>query len=161
MGGADDNAQIEQRQRLHPGTRNRIIAELQQLLHERNELVRLFKTAIDRMPADDYSIVIRADKRPPGQHERQFNAPTIDEVAIVIVGEQFERRDIIIQRRNAELQRVAETHRSYDALQYPLIYWQGEDGYHFTIKQVNPTTGERNMMTTAITTKYFWCVPYH
>ncbi|GFV20705.1 lipocln_cytosolic_FA-bd_dom domain-containing protein [Trichonephila clavipes] len=47
------------------------------------------------MPADDYAVVILADKRPVGQHERQFNAPTIDEVAIVIVGEEFESCDII------------------------------------------------------------------
>lgn len=25
----------------------------------------------------------------------------------------------------------------YDALQYPLIFWQGEDGYNFRIMQIN------------------------
>ena len=35
---------------------------------------------------------------------------------------------------------MAETHRSYDALQYPLIFWDGEDGYHFEIKQADPST---------------------
>ncbi|GFV39380.1 helitron_like_N domain-containing protein [Trichonephila clavipes] len=68
------------------------------------------------MPADDYAVVIRADKRPVGQHERQFNAPTIDEVAIVIVGEEFESHDIILHRRSGDIQRVSETHRSYDGL---------------------------------------------
>ena len=47
------------------------------------------------MPADDYKVVVRAHKTPVGQHERQYNAPTIDEVAIVIVGEEFNSRDII------------------------------------------------------------------
>lgn len=158
MGGADDIAQAQQRRRFNPGTKHRIIADMQYLFHEHNALVRLFTTAIDRMPSDDYSIVIRADKRPPGQHERRFNAPTIHEVAIVIVGEQFECRDIIIQRRNAGLQRVAETHRSYDALQYPVVFWQGEDGYHFTIKQVNPSTGERNITTTTSNNFLFVCL---
>ncbi|GFU44733.1 zinc transporter 9 [Trichonephila clavipes] len=59
------------------------------------------------MPADDYAVVIRADKRPVGQHERQFNAPTIDEVAIVIVGEEFESRDRILHRRSGDIQRVS------------------------------------------------------
>ncbi|GFY19501.1 helitron_like_N domain-containing protein [Trichonephila clavipes] len=86
------------------------------------------------MPADDYTVVIRAD--PVGQHERQFNAPTIDEVAIVIVGEEFESRDIILHRRSGDIQRVSETHRSYDGLQYRF------DGYHFNIKMINPQTGE-------------------
>lgn len=29
---------------------------------------------------------------------------------------------------------MSETHRSYDALQYPIFFWQGEDGYHFSIE---------------------------
>ncbi|CAH0555040.1 unnamed protein product [Brassicogethes aeneus] len=37
---------------------------------------------------------------------------------------------------------VLETHRSYDALQYPILFWQGEDEYHFNIKLRNPQTGE-------------------
>ena len=47
----------------------------------------------------------------------------------------------ILEKKNNQLQRVAETHRSYDALQYPLIFWEGEDGYHFLIMQTDPTTG--------------------
>ncbi|KAL4091329.1 hypothetical protein QTP88_026032 [Uroleucon formosanum] len=89
----------------------------------------------------NYKIVIRADKTPAGQHARRFNAPTIDEVAIVVVGENLESRDIVLHRRNDRSQRIKETHRSYDALQYPIIFWQGEDGYDFSIKMINPITG--------------------
>ncbi|XP_017469499.1 PREDICTED: uncharacterized protein LOC108361401, partial [Rhagoletis zephyria] len=39
------------------------------------------------------------------------------------------------------MHRVNETHRLYDALQYPIIYWQGQDGYDITLKMVNPITG--------------------
>ncbi|GFX64843.1 helitron_like_N domain-containing protein [Trichonephila clavipes] len=94
------------------------------------------------MPADDFAVVIRADKRPVGQHERQFNAPTIDEVAIVIVGVEFESRDIILHCRSGDIQRVSETHRSYDGLQYPILFWRGDDRYHFNIKMINPQTVE-------------------
>lgn len=93
------------------------------------------------MPSNNHTIVIRADKTPTGEHARRFNAPTINEVAIVIVGDQFESRDIILHLRNNKLQRVCETHRSYDALQYPIIFWQGEDGYHFQLKMIDPKTG--------------------
>lgn len=103
----------------------------------------VIQTALDRMPSDDYKVVIRADKRPAGTHERQFNAPTIDEVAVVIVGENLESRDIVLTRRDSgQLQRISETHRSYDALQYPLMFWQGDDGYYINIKLINPLTGE-------------------
>ncbi|GFV15904.1 ATP-dependent DNA helicase [Trichonephila clavipes] len=139
---ANSDEQIEQRCHYNAGTRREIVGALQGLFDQHNELVRLFKTAIQRMPADDYAVVIRADKRPVGQHERQFNAPTIDEVAIVIVGEEFESRDIILHRRSGDIQRVSETHRSYDRLQYPILFWRGDDGYHFNIKMINPQTGE-------------------
>ncbi|GFU87081.1 helitron_like_N domain-containing protein [Trichonephila clavipes] len=67
--------------------------------------------------------VIRADKRPVGQHERQFNAPTIDEVAIVIVGEEFESRDIILHRRSGDIQRVSETHQlTTTDCRYPILF---------------------------------------
>jgi len=66
------------------------------------------------MPADDYRVLVRADKSPLGQHERRYNAPTICEVAIIIVGEELDSRDIILHRRNDNIQRVAETHSSYD-----------------------------------------------
>ncbi|GBP51525.1 hypothetical protein EVAR_44501_1 [Eumeta japonica] len=96
------------------------------------------------MISDDYKIVIRADKRPRGEHKRRFNAPQIDEVAVVIVDNENTSRDIIVQRRRKGLQRIAETHRSYDALQYPLIFLHGEDGYHFNIKQIHPKKRHRN-----------------
>jgi hypothetical protein len=71
----------------------------------------LFKT-------DNHRIVIRADKTPFGEHARRFNAPTIDEVAIVIVGEQFLSRDIVLHRRNEQLQRVSELHRMHYSIYY-------------------------------------------
>lgn len=89
------------------------------------------------MPSDNHKIVIKADKTPARQHARRFNAPTVDEVTIVVVGE---NRDIVLHRRRSQLQRVSETHRSYDALQYPILFWQGEDGYHFSMKMINPVT---------------------
>lgn len=70
-----------------------IITQLQQLLHEHNQLVILFKTASEMMPSDDYKMFIRTNKRPPGEHERRFNAPTLNEAALV---EQGERKEVKI-----------------------------------------------------------------
>lgn len=101
----DEIEQINQRCSINSETRRSIVSSLQTLLNEHNELIRLFKTALTRMTRDEYKIVIKADKTPVGQHERRFNAPTINEVAIVIVGEQFESRDIILHRRNNNIER--------------------------------------------------------
>lgn len=99
------------------------------------------------MPSDTHKIVIRTDKAPAGEHMQRFNAPTIDEVAIVIVGDQFQLRDIVLYRRNDQLTNTAETHRCYDALQYPIIFWDGADGYHFNVNMINPVTGEETKNT--------------
>jgi hypothetical protein len=104
-------------------------------------LVALFTTALDRISSDNHKIVIKDDKTPAEHYARRLNAPTIDEVDIVVVGENLENRDIVLHRRNNQLQRVFKTHPSYDALQYPILFWQGEDGYHFSINMINPVTG--------------------
>ena len=139
---SDRNSELNARCEISPNVERTIVSQLQHLFHENNNLVRLFKTAIDLMPTDTHKIVISADKTPPGQHVRRYNAPTIDEVAIVMVGDQFLPRDIILHKRNAQLLRIAETHRCYDALQYPIIFWDGADGYHFNIKLMNPATNK-------------------
>lgn len=133
------NCQQEFNRRCHiaQGMNQEIIKNLQTFFHAHNQLFKLFKIALDRMPSDEYQIVIRADKTPSGEHERRFNTPTIDEVAIIMVDNECDRRDIILHKRDSQLKRVSETHRSYDALQYPMLFWQGEDGYHFNIMQNN------------------------
>lgn len=93
MGNMEE--ELDRRQTLNNTMRRVILGDLQELIHEHNALVRLFKTALQRTQSDEYKILIRADKRPAGTHERQFNAPTIDEIAVVIVGENCESRDIV------------------------------------------------------------------
>ena len=73
---------------------------------------------------------------------RSYNAPNNNEVAIVMFGDQFLPQDIILHRRNAQLTRITETHQCRDALQYPIIFWDGADGYHFNIKLINPATNK-------------------
>ena len=138
----DERLEAWQRCRIFGGLDMETVLELQQMLHNTNIYVQTFKNALQRMPSNDYKVVIRADLRPTGEHERRFNAPISNDVAIVMVGNDFEKRDIVLERQNNQLQRISETHRSYDALQYPLIFCRGEDGYQFFIPQVNPRTGQ-------------------
>ncbi|XP_046868525.1 uncharacterized protein LOC124460977 [Drosophila willistoni] len=135
-------SELNQRCAIATNVRREILSELQRFFHQHNELVKLFKNALDQMPTDDHKIIIRADRTPLGQHARRFNAPTIVEVAIVIVGEQFHQRDIVLHRRNEQLNRISELHRCYDALQYPILFWRGDDGYHINIPMVNAITGQ-------------------
>lgn len=118
-----------------------IVPKLEHFMAEHNNLIQLFQRVSPRLQNDNYTIIIKPDKMPIDEHARRFNSPTVDEVGIVMVGEAFEHRDIRIRRRDNTLHNIADTHRSYDALQYPLIFWGGDDRYHINIKQRNPTTG--------------------
>ncbi|XP_066978817.1 uncharacterized protein [Macrobrachium rosenbergii] len=119
-----ENVQIENDQRCsyNSGTRCQIVLNLQRMFHERNGLIKMFKTALEHMPTDEYKVVMRADRRPEGEHEWRCNNPQVNEVAVVISGNEFEQRDIVIQRRGELLQCISEMHRSYDGLQYPVIF---------------------------------------
>ena len=76
-----------------------------------------------------------------GEYDGRFNPPTANEIAIEMVGSECTYSNIVIHQRNNTVMRICETHRSYDALQYPLIFWNGCDGYHLNYRQVNPNTG--------------------
>ncbi|CAE1173439.1 unnamed protein product [Acanthosepion pharaonis] len=121
----------------HP--RRDIIMSLQQMLHETNSYVHSFKYALGNNTSSDFIIVIDADKRPRGVDERRYNAPASNEVSVIVSGDQHNRRDIVIKSRGSGLRRISETHRCYDALQYPLLSPYGEDGYHFGILQNGST----------------------
>ena len=56
----DSATELDKRCAIFNATNREIIAQLQNLLHEHNELVRLLKIALD---TDDHIIFIRADKR--------------------------------------------------------------------------------------------------
>jgi hypothetical protein len=43
-----------------------IVEQLQNLFHEHNQLIILFKSATDMMLSDDHKIFIRSDKTPVG-----------------------------------------------------------------------------------------------
>jgi hypothetical protein len=76
-----NNGQVEAKRRCEiiPGIKPNIVHELQQMLHQHNAYIKSFKTALEKMPRDEYKIVIKADQVPTGEHERRFNAPIVNE----------------------------------------------------------------------------------
>ncbi|XP_065832990.1 uncharacterized protein [Oscarella lobularis] len=117
---------------------------LQDMLHKHNEHVRIFKTALEQRTPDmpDYRVVIRADRVPRGQHQRTFNAPSGNDVAALLPEGQEGYRDIVLSNRDSRIKRITEIHRSYDSLQYPLLFPRGEDGYTILCRQKDPKTNQ-------------------
>ncbi|GBP33831.1 hypothetical protein EVAR_25433_1 [Eumeta japonica] len=99
----------------------------------------MFKTALERMPSDTHKFVIRADCTPTGEHVRRFNAPTVNDVAAIIV-DPTKSRDIVVQRRSNIMHRKRDTSfvRCVTISNHLLA---GQDGYDITLKMVDPITG--------------------
>lgn len=133
-------------------TKNRkIISELQKCFHMNNNLVNSFKTALKSCLI---LVMIRPDKTTVGEHKGRYNIPISNDIAIVMRGNVFESRDIVIEYRDAELKRVTETHCFYDALQYP---WNVED----TLKIFFPIFGakpRKNIFSVVTISDRFLCV---
>jgi hypothetical protein len=136
--------EVDQRLRLNQGVHRGTIEDLQTMLHETHPYVPGFKLALEQIDQPEHRVVIRADRTPVGEHPRRFNAQVANEVGIIMVLNEHDtngKRDIVLKKRDNMLTTITETHRSYDTLQYPLMFPRGEDGYHFPIYQVNPING--------------------
>jgi hypothetical protein len=115
------------------------------MLHDCSNYVIDFKYAIESVPKDSkqFQVIIHADRKPPDAQRGRFNRPTVNEVAVVIVGHTFEKRDVVEHSRANKLQRISEIHRSYDALQYPLLFCRGDDGCSISIPQIDVAKNNR------------------
>ncbi|GFX34311.1 helitron_like_N domain-containing protein [Trichonephila clavipes] len=136
----DKEAQVNRRSENVQGVERNTVQKIQQVLHD-HILVHEFKMAKDRVTSDNYKVVIHPDRVPRGEYERRFNAPTSNEIAVIVVSSELTAsRDTVIQAHDVRLTRVPDTHRFYDALEYPIIFWKGQEGYSFDIPQINPFT---------------------
>ena len=153
----DSQAELDRRCDVVSGLDKEIVRDIQNFLHEHNAVVKSFKTAIEQPhPEGNYRVVIHADRKVANVHRGRLNVPTNDEVAILMTAdEEAGRRDIVIEARHADdqdqeteaargasrpnLQIISETHRLYDALQYPIIHWKGQEGYSIDVPQATGT----------------------
>ena len=108
------------------------------MLNEVNPYVKQFRSARDRFntnPEDAFHMRIVSDRLKDG---RTYNTPTASEVAALIPGDfnlDMDKRDIVLQKHSGRLMRINEIHVSYLALQYPLLFPYGEDGFRLGIQK--------------------------
>ena len=123
----------------HPIDRN-IINEVQGVLDTSSDLVQTFRRARDRYTEDtEQNIKIKLIAK-RGKDGRNYNLPTANEVAGLIVGDLdscAEQRDIVIDKHDEGLQRINIFHPMYLPLQYPLLMPRAQDGYHLNIPLIN------------------------
>ncbi|CAH9094355.1 unnamed protein product [Cuscuta europaea] len=83
---------------------------------------------------------------------RTYNLPSVSEVAALVVGDfdlSLGERDILVETCAGGLQRINELNPSFLALQYPLLFPYGEDGFREDIplcgKNSDQSRGRQNM----------------
>lgn len=92
----DEEQQINARYQynhIEPMEERKIVDIIEPFLQNHNQLVQLFNTFSNTMKTTNYTIVIKADKVPCGQHADRYNAPTIMKLQLLLVDDPFERRD--------------------------------------------------------------------
>uniref|UniRef100_A0A0R0L8V3 Helitron helicase-like domain-containing protein n=1 Tax=Glycine max TaxID=3847 RepID=A0A0R0L8V3_SOYBN len=129
----------------HNQIQGHIVSQLSEMLDEYNVHAKNFRMARDRLQdgqVDNIKLKLIANHEKDG---RTYNVPTVPEVAALIVGD-FDansKRDIIIETQHGQLQRIHELHCSYLALQYPLLFPYGEDGYRPNILHSSAPDGKK------------------
>ncbi|XP_071699966.1 uncharacterized protein [Rutidosis leptorrhynchoides] len=115
-----------------------IIRQLIEVLNAKNELVKLFRTARDRIESNDipnlrirlYSVI----------GTRQHEMPTSDAIGAIIFESGDKTKtdyDMIIEYKGGTPKRVNKLHPSYISLQFPLLFVYGQSGYHPDLKLRN------------------------
>ncbi|GJU47770.1 helicase [Tanacetum coccineum] len=114
------------------GVDQTIVAGLMDMLDQKNAVAQSFRMARDwchSYESVNFELRLLSDRT----SARQYNAPTVSEVAALITndfGDGIPSRDIVVDNKDEGPKRISELHPSYIALQYPLLFPYGEDGYH-------------------------------
>ncbi|XP_023767529.2 uncharacterized protein LOC111916127 [Lactuca sativa] len=89
---------------------------------------------------------------------RTYNLPTASEVAALIVGDIgdfIDNRDIVVQTSSRAIRRISELHPSYLALQYPLLFTYGDDGYRVDIPHRGVTSSSNSKRPNTTMREFF------
>ncbi|CAN1127853.1 hypothetical protein LINPERPRIM_LOCUS29868 [Linum perenne] len=113
--------------------RESIISSLKDMFDEHNNLAKVFRFARDRINAggvQNVRIKLRAGRANDG---REYDLPSVDELAALIVdetGQDTFQPDIVIEYLTGQLEMILYYHPILMALQYPILFPYGEDGWH-------------------------------
>ena len=140
------------------GPEEAIVTSLIHMLDEFSSVAKAFRMARDwcnQNRSYDFQLRLLGQRT----NSRQYNAPTVSEVAVLITndfGDANETRDIIVNNKDTGPKRISELHPSYMALQYPLLFPYGEDGFHDKIPY-HSNTGKRKTNRGFLTMREYYC----
>ena len=102
-----------------------IVLSLQAMLHQYNPYIEMFLTAQERLN-HNLNISLHIKLLDVSHYDsRRYNRSTANEITVIMIqtdDESTTERDIMLQARSDRLQRIRETHSSYNPLRYPLMF---------------------------------------
>ncbi|CAH1415538.1 unnamed protein product [Lactuca virosa] len=135
-----------------------IIEFLKVMLDSNNALVKSYRMVRDSLHENRGSNLKLRLIGKREQDGRTYNLPTSSEVAALIVGDihnSIEKRDIIVETSSGLLKCISELHPSYLALQYPLLFPYGDDGYRVDILHRGITSSSNSKRPTCTMREFF------
>ena len=138
----DPQNELENRLAFIPQLNEAVTWSLQEMLHAVHPFVRLFRTDAERLqayPGLNLRIIFR---NPDRRNNRTYNRPTANEIGGIMLDDgsaTTHERDIVIERRGAPFPEwISYMHSSYMPMQYPLLFPQGDLGWHNAIPLSGP-----------------------
>jgi hypothetical protein len=116
-----------------------IVEGLKNMLDKENILAKTFRMARDRFKEGEYHDVKLKIINKRQRDGKKYNMPSASEVAALIVNDTSEdrqERDIVVQYKDMRPKRISENHPKFMAMQYPLLFPYGEDGYREKIPYI-------------------------
>ena len=139
----DTEHEVDNRVNVMDGLDRDVIEVIQDCLHTCNPYITSLKSGIELMENnEEIQLVLHANSRnrPRDAHVRQYNLPTASEVGAIIPGENIGNLDVILHCRDGPLQRINTVHRSYDPLNYVLMFPTGVQGYELGMRRTDNKT---------------------
>lgn len=136
-----------------------IVEGLIKMLEENNHLVQKFRMARDRFKNDnviDLKIIMKILRSTSG---RENHIMPSDEIAVIMVGDddpKCEDRDIVVSSKTDGLQRITTLHPLMMALQYPILFPHGEDGFRKGLKYC-VSSNDRKKKRENVTMREYYC----
>jgi hypothetical protein len=149
--------------KIEGGLDRAIVKGLEDMLNTYNSLVKKFRMAKQVLKENEFADVSIRIVAPGESDGPQFNLPSTDELACLVVGEltlETPRRDIIVCGRGTDLQRVSSLHPAYMSLQYPLLFPYGQRGFQLGVKYIR-VDGLDEIKRKNLTMQEFYCFCSH
>ena len=137
----DPAQKLAERQENNPNYKPAVMTIIQGVIHQLHPYIELYRQAFEIMrdiPAEEQTTVAMRLRAERNQDLRRYNLPVANnEVAVIIPGDGSEEcsdhHDIILRLRGGGLRRISHLNPAYSTLHYPVLFPQGEDGWHIDI----------------------------